>query len=166
MLVFYESHLSCICAIVSNVTRCAIWYLLYNLKNLKNTHGGMLLLVKLQAKSLFLSLPNGNHLQWMQKNMKVEIKLLSRMGIIGTYIIESINSMVQSCCTKLSFFIMHRFTVCIGKNDNLMNQFNEATGYRGVTTIKAFVFENTRHDIKKCLDYWEKWKTMYQINYI
>ena len=30
--------------------RCAIWYHLYNLKNVNNTHGGMLLLVKLQAE--------------------------------------------------------------------------------------------------------------------
>ena len=29
--------------------RCAIWYHLYNLKNVKNTHGRVLLLVKLQA---------------------------------------------------------------------------------------------------------------------
>ena len=28
---------------------CTIWYHLYNLKNVKNTHGGVLLLVKLQA---------------------------------------------------------------------------------------------------------------------
>ena len=27
---------------------CAIWYHLYNLKNVKNTHGGVILLVKLQ----------------------------------------------------------------------------------------------------------------------
>ena len=31
------------------VMRCAIWYYLYNLKNVKNTHGGVLILVKLQA---------------------------------------------------------------------------------------------------------------------
>ena len=31
--------------------RCAIWYQLYSLKNVKNAHGGVLLLVKLQAKS-------------------------------------------------------------------------------------------------------------------
>ena len=30
---------------------CAIWYHLYNLKNLKKTHGGVLLLVKLQGES-------------------------------------------------------------------------------------------------------------------
>ena len=34
--------------------RCVIWYHLYNLKNVKNTHGEVLLLVKLQAKSLQL----------------------------------------------------------------------------------------------------------------
>ena len=32
--------------------RCAIWYYLYNLKNVKNTHGGVLILVKLQGLSL------------------------------------------------------------------------------------------------------------------
>ena len=36
------------------VMLCAIWYNLYNLKNVKKTHGGVLLLVKLQAKSLQL----------------------------------------------------------------------------------------------------------------
>ena len=34
--------------------RCAIWYRLYNFKNLKNTHGGVLLLLKLQAKATLL----------------------------------------------------------------------------------------------------------------
>ena len=32
------------------MVRCAIWYRLSNLKSLKNTHGGVLILVKLQAK--------------------------------------------------------------------------------------------------------------------
>ena len=31
--------------------RCAIWHHLCNLKNMKNTHGEVLLLVKLQAKA-------------------------------------------------------------------------------------------------------------------
>ena len=34
------------------VVCCAIWYHLYNLKNAKKTHGGVLILVKLQAVSL------------------------------------------------------------------------------------------------------------------
>ena len=33
----------------TNVVRCAIWYHLQNFKNVKNTHGGVLILVKLQA---------------------------------------------------------------------------------------------------------------------
>ena len=36
-----------------DVMRCAIWYHFYNLKNVKNAHGGVLLLVKLQAKNIF-----------------------------------------------------------------------------------------------------------------
>ena len=31
---------------------CAIWYHLYNFKNMKNTHGGVLLLVKLHTQTL------------------------------------------------------------------------------------------------------------------
>ena len=44
---------------------CAIWYHLYNLKNVKNTHGGVLLLVKLKVTlicgcfSRFLNCTNG-----------------------------------------------------------------------------------------------------------
>ena len=34
-----------------NVMPCSIWYHLYNLKNVENTHGGELLLVKLQASA-------------------------------------------------------------------------------------------------------------------
>ena len=33
------------------VVCCASWYHLYNFKNLKNTHGGVLILVKLQAEA-------------------------------------------------------------------------------------------------------------------
>ena len=36
---------------IESVMRYAIWYHLYNFKNVKNTHWGVLLLVKLQAKS-------------------------------------------------------------------------------------------------------------------
>ena len=36
------------------VMRCTIWYHLYYLKHVKNTYGGVLLLVKLQEKSLQL----------------------------------------------------------------------------------------------------------------
>ena len=31
--------------------RCAIWHHLYNFKNVENTHGGVLILVKLQAEA-------------------------------------------------------------------------------------------------------------------
>ena len=43
----------CVLLLVSEqyVMRCAIWYYLYNLKNVKNSHGGVLILVKLQVKT-------------------------------------------------------------------------------------------------------------------
>ena len=36
-----------------SVMFCTIWYHLQNLKNVKNDHGGVLLLVTLQAKAFF-----------------------------------------------------------------------------------------------------------------
>ena len=36
--------------------RCAVWYYLYNLKNVKNTHGGALILIKLQAEACKLKI--------------------------------------------------------------------------------------------------------------
>ena len=38
------------------VMRCASWYHLYNLKNIKNAHGGVLLLVTLQASAFTKSM--------------------------------------------------------------------------------------------------------------
>ena len=50
---FCRSHLVwlqfCLCYIFA--MHCAIWYYLYNSKNVKNTHGGVLILVKLQASA-------------------------------------------------------------------------------------------------------------------
>ena len=49
-LILIFTVINCIMLIYHYVVRCIIWYHLYNLKNVKNTRGGMLLLVKLQAK--------------------------------------------------------------------------------------------------------------------
>ena len=43
------------------VMRCAIWYNLYNLKNAKDTHGGVLILLKLQAKACNFTKSNAPH---------------------------------------------------------------------------------------------------------
>ena len=47
-------------AVNTYVILCAIWYHLYNLKNAKNTYGGMLLLVKLQS-----TVTKSNILPWV-----------------------------------------------------------------------------------------------------
>ena len=53
MLLFLENERKIYRSILSipYVMRCAIWYHLYNLKNMKNTQGGVLILVKLQAET-------------------------------------------------------------------------------------------------------------------
>ena len=50
--------------ILRHVMLCAIWYNVYNLKNVKTTHVGVLLLVKLQAISRKAShmINNLNHM--------------------------------------------------------------------------------------------------------
>ena len=40
--------INCVALVSEYVMLCAIWYHLYNLKNMKNTYGGVILLVKLQ----------------------------------------------------------------------------------------------------------------------
>ena len=45
------------------VMRCAIWHHLYYLKNLSNTHGGMLILIKLQDKAC--NFAKSNTLPWV-----------------------------------------------------------------------------------------------------
>ena len=49
---FFSSH---VLIANSDVMSYAIWYHLYNLKNVKNTHGAVLLLVKMHAFSLQLN---------------------------------------------------------------------------------------------------------------
>ena len=43
--------------------RCAIWYHLHNFKNVKNTHGAVLILGKLQAKACIFT--KYNTLPWV-----------------------------------------------------------------------------------------------------
>ena len=67
------------------VVCCAISYHLYNLKNVKNTHGGVLILVKLQAEACnftkintppWVKLRNASHLcvEWSLLNFTSNIK--------------------------------------------------------------------------------------------
>ena len=55
---------------------CAIWYHLYNLKNVKKTHGGVLILVKLQAEACITYL-------WCKQVFKNRDKLFLDMHLTG-----------------------------------------------------------------------------------
>ena len=58
-----------------NVMRCAIYYHLHKLKNVKNTHGGVLLLVKLKAKAC--NSTKSNILPCMEAEILVLTKLFT-----------------------------------------------------------------------------------------
>ena len=62
---------------IALVMVCAIWYHFYISKNMKNTHGGVLLLIKLQAK-VFLNCKNST------KSRKVShyFSLLGRVAVV------------------------------------------------------------------------------------
>ena len=59
--------------------RCAIWYHSYNLKNVKNIHGGVLLLVKLQAISPWMLFTFFNLYKWYQIAQHITIKTLEKI---------------------------------------------------------------------------------------
>ena len=57
---------------------------------------------------------------------------------------------------NIIFWYIHCSTIYIFEtvpqfNDNLMTQFNEWKGYKGIRIIKIFQFENTRTDVKEVL---------------
>ena len=74
------------------VVRCTIWYHLYNFKNLKNTHGGVLILVKLQATAFtknntppWVLLTFFKLYKWYQIAQRITLLTseLQRVGILG-----------------------------------------------------------------------------------
>ena len=59
------------------VMRCAIWYHLYNSKNMKNTHGGVLILVKLQvqiAQHTTYFKPKHTKKRWLQQSPNSQLR--------------------------------------------------------------------------------------------
>ena len=60
---------------------CAIWHHLYNLKNLKNTHGEALLLVKFPATLLKISLLHGCFSCFLNCNKGIKSGKMSHMMI-------------------------------------------------------------------------------------
>ena len=83
----------------------APFYHLYNLKNVKNTHGKVFLLVKLQAFSK--SLANPNTLTRIFYKAKTTLKCLNLRSLIGIGIVkrmwrERLNNRQNTVCQKLT----------------------------------------------------------------
>ena len=85
------------------VMRCAIWYYLYNLKNKKNTHGGVLILVTLLRLTLlygcfsrFLNCTNGTK---SHNAPHIEPKLFTHTIFTVPPIETSVACTSVRCCT-------------------------------------------------------------------
>ena len=63
---------------------CAIWYYFHNLKNVKNTHRGVLLLVKLQAEAY--NFPKSITPPWAVPNRAKLLRQFQTNRVLGTAI--------------------------------------------------------------------------------
>ena len=87
------------------VVHCAIWYHLYNFKNVKNTHGGVLILVKLQASSFIKSFPKTFNAFCSYLDFKIETICFTRNIYEKSSGVTSLYSFRQICyCPILSTF--------------------------------------------------------------
>ena len=101
---------------------CAIWYHLYNLKNVKNTHGGVLLLVKLFSR--FLNYASGT------KSRKVShVKLWCNtfnVLLLGSTLISIKIEMIRHFWSKLYF--VSSFFATLGIFSNVTVDFYVLSG--------------------------------------
>ena len=91
------------------VVRCAIWCHLYNLKNLKNTHGRVLILVKLQA-TLKLTLVHGCFSRFLNCTNGTKLHYASHLTYLSHF--EHINFPSKSktaTCTHSLMYVMYNF---------------------------------------------------------
>ena len=80
----------------------AIWYHLHNLKNVKSTHGGVLLLVKLQAKSVFFTFFKLYKWYRIAQNITFYLGKSRKKSYMGN---SSDKGYVESHCRQLFLYI-------------------------------------------------------------
>ena len=82
---------------------CAIWYHLFNLKNVKNTHGGVLLLFKLQASATGSILETRG---WYIKKFSIAAAMLSNSNsfddALHSHLYFFLSSLLHVICKFLS----------------------------------------------------------------
>ena len=86
---------------------CAVLFHLYNLKNVKNNHGGVLLLVKLQAKSVGPKLSRGK--EGGNETQKTKIPILSSIEKLGWRNIWQSSNIVVNIVVNPSYRSFHYY---------------------------------------------------------
>ena len=128
------------------VLRCAVWYYSYNLKNVKNTHGGVLLLVKLQDSLLKITLLHGCFSRFLncangikQRNPPHLSKIImgwkkkSSLQLLETHAYHE-NHNIQTCSDMLC---KREYFKC-GRKKNLCYQLSWIRNFRAYGTWRTF----------------------------
>ena len=93
---------------ISNVIRCTIWYHLHNSKNVENTHGGLLLLVKLQAEAC--NFTKSNIPPWVLFTFLKLIRWYQFAQRITNYCQRNYKDTIESCPSlTVSYWIINLF---------------------------------------------------------
>ena len=91
--------------------RCAIWYHLQNLKNVKNTHGRVLILVKVQAYQI----GQRTTYKWIRKLRKTSFFLTSQPAV-KIHIFTNISRIKDSQTMKFGRSIEYNIRKILSKN--------------------------------------------------
>ena len=82
------------------VMRCAIWYHVYNLKNVKNTHGGLLLLATLLKVTLlhgcFSHFLNCTNVTKSHNASHMQVEIVTQTFLLSEESSYFLNSMAQA----------------------------------------------------------------------
>ena len=97
--------------------RFAIWYHLHNLKNVKITHVGLLLLVKLQAKSVFFTFFKLYKWYRIAQNITFYLGKSRKKSYMGN---SSDKGYVESHCRQLFLYIWTKVVCFLSSNETVL----------------------------------------------
>ena len=111
------------------VIRCATWYHLYNLKSVKNTHGGVLPLVKLQASANNFAKSNTPPLVFFKF-----FKLCKWYQIVQWITIVLIHVLTSRSCNFLTIWFSNKPNQILNDEKNVLcSQYRQRASHKAIT---------------------------------
>ena len=132
--------------------RWAIWYYLYNLKNPKNNHGGMLILVKLQASGC--NITKSNTPPWVFFTFS-ELYKWYQIAQCTTFMLHTLlDRLVQHLSTGTNLFLVQfQLPIRVQSYSNLELPYRgKKTGHK-INRVKLLVGGNLSHLLIKLVTF-------------